>query len=56
MSRRLKIAGALAVALALAAVTAGSIAQAGSGTAAAANGEQGCKLHGHGTDLKPRPH
>ena len=52
MSRRLKIAGALAAALALAAVTAGSIAQAGSRTAAAANGEPGCKLHGHGTELK----
>src|SRR5438552_1861693 len=52
MSRRLKIAGALVVALALAAVTAGSIAQAGSGTAAAAKGQQGCELNGHGTNLK----
>src|SRR5436309_7984028 len=52
MSERLKVAGALVIALALAAVTAGSIAQAGPGTAAAANGESGCKLHGNGTDLK----
>jgi hypothetical protein len=52
MTRRLKIAGALAVAVALAAVTAGSIAQAGSRTAAATNGEPGCKLHGNGTELK----
>jgi hypothetical protein len=52
MSKRLKVAGALVIALALAAVTAGSIAQAGPGTAAAANGESGCKLHGNGTDLK----
>src|SRR3989440_9862414 len=52
MSKRLKIAGALAMALALAAVTAGSVAQAGSGTAAAAKGQQGCQLKGHGTNLK----
>src|SRR6478736_9988960 len=52
MSKRLKVAGALVIALALAAVTAGSIAQAGPGTAAAANGESGCKLHGNGTVLK----
>src|SRR5438046_2033568 len=52
MSKRLKVAGALVIALALAAVTAGSIAQAGSGTAATANGENGCKLHGHGTGIK----
>jgi hypothetical protein len=51
MSKRLKVAGALVIALALAAVTAGSIAQVGPGTAAAANGESGCKLHGNGTDL-----
>src|SRR3989440_1978773 len=52
MSRRLKIAGAIAIALALAAVTAGSVARAGSGTTAAARGEKGCKLHGHGTEIK----
>src|SRR5438552_12705013 len=52
MSRRLKFAGALPIALALAAVTAGSIAQAGPGTAAAAKGQQGCELNGHGTNLK----
>ncbi|TML43864.1 MAG: hypothetical protein E6G19_10980, partial [Actinobacteria bacterium] len=52
MSRRLKFAGALPIALALAAVTAGSIAQAGPGTAAAAKGAKGCELHGHGTNLK----
>src|SRR5437764_6281992 len=52
MSKRLKIAGALAIALALAAVTAGSVAQAGSGTAAATKGQQGCELKGHGTNLK----
>ena len=52
MSKRLKVAGALVIALALAAVTAGSIAQAAPGTAATANGENGCKLHGNGTDLK----
>jgi hypothetical protein len=52
MSKRLKIAGALAIAFALAAVTAGSVAQAGSGTAAAAKGQQGCELKGHGTNLK----
>src|SRR6266480_1934338 len=52
MSKRLKLAGALVFALALAAVTAGSIAQAGSGTAATANGEDGCKLNGHGTEIK----
>lgn len=52
MSKRLKVAGALVIALALAAVTAGSIAQAGSGTAATAKGENGCKLHGNGTDIK----
>src|SRR6266567_6991233 len=52
MSKRLNLAGALVIALALAAVTAGSIVQAGPGTAAAANGESGCKLHGNGTDLK----
>src|SRR5438034_2678594 len=52
MSKRLKVTGALVIALALAAVTAGSIAQAGPGTAAAANGESGCKLHGNGTNLK----
>src|SRR6266550_5324549 len=52
MGKRLKIAGALAIALALAAVTAGSVAQAGSGTAAAAKGQQGCELKGHGTNLK----
>ena len=44
--------GALPIALALAAVTAGSIAQAGPGTAAAAKGAKGCELHGHGTNLK----
>jgi len=52
MSRRLKIAGALALALALAAVTAGSIAQAGSGAAKVANGQKGCELQGQGTNLK----
>src|SRR5689334_4610971 len=52
MSRRLKIAGALALALALAAVTAGSIAQAGSGAAKFANGQKGCELQGQGTNLK----
>src|SRR6266480_3713207 len=52
MSKRLKVTGALVIALALAAVTAGSIVQAGPGTAAAANGESGCKLHGNGTDLQ----
>jgi hypothetical protein len=52
MSRRLKIAGALVIVLALAAVAAGSVAQAGPGTAAAAKGEKGCKLHGHGTEIK----
>jgi hypothetical protein len=52
MSRRLKIAGTLFIALALAAVTVGSIARAGSTTAKVAKGEKGCKLHGHGTDIK----
>jgi hypothetical protein len=52
MSRRLKIGGALALALALVAVAAGSVTQAGPGTAAAANGQKGCELHGHGTNLK----
>ena len=52
MSKRLKIAGALAFALALVAVTAGSVAHAGSGASLAANGESGCKLNGHGTNLK----
>src|SRR6266513_2394643 len=52
MSKRLKVTGALVFALALAAVTAGSIAQAGSGTAATVKGEKGCKLHGNGTDIK----
>jgi len=52
MSKRLKIAGALAIALALAAVTAGSVARAGSGAAAAAKGLKGCKLHSHGTEIK----
>jgi hypothetical protein len=52
MSKRLKIAGALTLALALAAVTAGSIAQAGSGTATAVKGDPGCNLHGNGTNLK----
>ena len=50
MSRRLKIAGALA--LALAAVTAGSIVTTGSSATSAAKGQEGCKLHGQGTDLK----
>jgi hypothetical protein len=52
MSRRFKIAGALAIALALAAVTAGSVARAGSGGTAAVKGEKGCKLGGHGTNIK----
>src|SRR5436190_11642773 len=52
MSRRLKIAGAVVIALALAAVAAGSVAQAGSGTAATAKGQKGCKLNGHGTEIK----
>src|SRR5436309_6444642 len=52
MSKRLKIAGALAIALALAAGTAGSVARAGSGAAAAAKGEKGCKLHSHGTEIQ----
>jgi hypothetical protein len=52
MSKRLKIAGALAFALALAAFTAGSVARAGSSSAKVANGEKGCKLHSHGTDIK----
>src|SRR6476661_2993450 len=52
MSIRLKIVGALTIALALAAVTAGSVAHAGSGASLAANGESGCKLKGHGTNLK----
>jgi hypothetical protein len=51
MSKRLKIAGALAFVLAFAAFTAGSVARAGSG-AAAGNGENGCKLNGQGTELK----
>jgi hypothetical protein len=51
MSKRLKIAGALAFVLALTALTAGSVASAGSG-AAAGNGENGCKLNGQGTELK----
>src|SRR6266566_4756990 len=51
MTRRVKIASALAIALALVAVTAGSVARAGSG-AAGANGENGCKLNGQGTELK----
>ena len=52
MSRRLKVAGALAIALALAAVTAGSIAQVGAGSASAANGQKGCELHGQAKDRK----
>ena len=52
MSRRLKVAGALAIALALAAVTAGSIAQVGAGSASAANGQKGCELHGQANPLK----
>src|SRR5437870_1726119 len=52
MNKRLKIASALAFVLALAAFTAGSVAQAGSSSVKAAGGEKGCKLHGHGTDLK----
>ena len=52
MSRRFKIAGVLAIALALAAVTAGSVARAGSGGTAAVKGEKGCKLGGHGTNIK----
>src|SRR5205814_8321495 len=52
MSRRLKIAGAVVIALALAAVAAGSVAQAGSGKAATAKGQKGCKLNGHGTEIK----
>ena len=52
MSKRLKIAGALALVLALAAFIAGSVAHAGAGAALAANGENGCKLNGHGTELK----
>jgi len=51
MTRRVKIASALAIALALVAVTAGSVARAGSG-AAGASGENGCKLNGQGTELK----
>src|SRR5438309_5484070 len=51
MTRRVKIASALAIAFALVAVTAGSVARAGSG-AAGANGENGCKLNGQGTELK----
>jgi hypothetical protein len=51
MSKRLKVAGAIAIALALAAVTAGSVTQAGS-AATAAKGDKGCKLHGQGTDIK----
>src|SRR5438045_3175356 len=52
MSRRLKIAGAVVIALALAAVAAGSVAQAGSGTAATAKRQKSCKLNGHGTEIK----
>src|SRR5205814_6039193 len=52
MSRRLKIAGAVVIALALAAVAAGSVAQAGSGKAATAKGQKGCKLNGHGSEIK----
>jgi len=52
MNRRLKIAGAVAIALALVAVTAGSVARAGSGAAAGAKGQKGCKLHSHGTEIK----
>src|SRR5947207_6745441 len=51
MSKRLRVAGAIAVALALAAVTAGSVARAGGGLSGAKKGDN-CTLHGHGTGIK----
>ena len=42
MSKRLKVAGAIAIALALAAVTAGSVARADAGSAGAVKGGKGC--------------
>ncbi|MGN6430023.1 MAG: hypothetical protein ACTHNB_04720 [Gaiellaceae bacterium] len=52
MSKRLKVAGALVIALALAAVTAGSVARAGGAFAGAKKGGGNCTLHGHGTGIK----
>src|SRR5204863_104698 len=52
MSKRLKVAGAIAIALALAAVTAGSVARAGGGSATAIKGAKGCHLNGHGSEIK----
>jgi hypothetical protein len=51
MNKRLKVAGAVAIALALAAVTAGSVARAGGGSSAAARGDN-CTLHGHGSGIR----
>src|SRR5436190_614205 len=52
MGKRLKVAGAIAIALALAAVTAGSVARAGGGSATAIKGAKGCHLNGHGSEIK----
>jgi hypothetical protein len=51
MSKRLTIAGALALAFALAALTAGGVAGAGS-RSASAHSDPGCTLHGHGNQIK----
>ncbi|HYX76614.1 MAG TPA: hypothetical protein VE757_05500, partial [Gaiellaceae bacterium] len=51
MSRRLRVAGAITVALALAAVTAGSVARAGGGHHEGMRGSN-CTLHGHGSGIK----
>jgi hypothetical protein len=52
MSKRLRVAGAITIALALAAVTAGSVARAGGGFSGARKGGDNCTLHGHGTGIK----
>jgi hypothetical protein len=54
MSKRLKVAGALVLALALAALTAGSVAGAGARSAKHAKHGHGpgCTLHGHGNQIK----
>ena len=52
MGKRLKVAGAIAIALALAAVTAGSVARAGGGSATAIKGAKGCHLNDHGSEIK----
>ena len=52
MGKRLKVAGALVLALALAALTAGSVAGAGSRSAQHAHHGPGCTLHGHGNQIK----